>query len=109
MREARPAGPVPTRAGGSPIDPKHAEFLSAFLTASRSGDLATLTHLLASDARLVADGGGKASAALNVIEGSSRVAAFLSGAGPKGWTDDLRVDVETINGLPGVIVSSAQE
>lgn len=105
VREARPVGPAAARAAGSPIDSKHAEILSAFLAASRSGDLGTLTHLLASDARLVADGGGKATAALNVIEGSGRVAAFLAGAVRKGWRDDFRVDVETINGLPGVVVS----
>ena len=44
--------------------------------------------MLASDARLVTDGGGKAQAALNVIEGADRVAAFLVGAVRKGWTDD---------------------
>ncbi len=107
VRDARPAGAIPARAGGSPVDAKHAEIVSAFLAASRSGDLATLTQLLASDVRLVADGGGKASAALNVIEGAGRVAAFLAGAVRKGWTDDLTVEFDTINGLPGVIVSGA--
>jgi RNA polymerase sigma-70 factor, ECF subfamily len=107
VREARPAGAIPTPAEGSPVEAKHAEIVSAFIAASRSGDLATLTLLLASDVRLVADGGGKASAALNVIEGSGRVAAFLAGAVRKGWTDDLRVEFDTINGLPGVIVIGA--
>jgi RNA polymerase sigma-70 factor, ECF subfamily len=105
VREARPAGAIPDRAASSPVDPKHAELVSAFLAASRSGDVATLTSLLASDARLVADGGGKASAALNVLEGAVRVATFLAGATRKGWRDDFRVDFDTINGLPGVIVS----
>ena len=81
------------------------QLVSAFISASRSGDLAALTGLLASDARLVADGGGKASAALNVLEGAARVAAFLAGAVRKGWSDDFRVDFDTINGMPGVIVS----
>lgn len=107
VRRARPAGPVPARPAGSPVDAKHAELVAAFVTASRSGDLATLTRLLASDARLVADGGGKAAAALNVIEGAGRVSAFLAGAVRKGWTDDLTVHVETINGLPGAIVTGA--
>ena len=79
--------------------------MSAFLTASRSGDLATLTSLLASDARLVTDSGGKVAAALNVLEGSDRVAAFLAGVVRKGWTDDLTVRFETINGLPGLVLS----
>ena len=108
VREARPVGSRPGRAGTSPVDPKHAELLSAFMTASRSGDLDSLTRLLARDARIVTDGGGKVPAALNVIEGSDRVAAFLCGAVRKGWTNDLTVRFDTINGLPGLIVSGPE-
>ena len=106
VRDVRPgrATPPPAAASGA-IDPKHAELLSAFISASRSGDLATLTQLLASDAKLVTDGGGKVQAALNVIEGAGRVAAFLVGAVRKGWTDDVTVRFDTINGLPGLILS----
>jgi len=104
VREARPAGPAP--GPREQVDPKHAALLSAFLTASRSGDLEGLTKLLTADARLVADGGGKAQAALNVLDGAHRVAAFLAGAVKKGWTDDLRVELGTINGLPGAIISN---
>jgi RNA polymerase sigma-70 factor (ECF subfamily) len=109
VREAHPAGPsTPTpRAGRDQVDPKHEALLSAFLTASRSGDLEGLTNLLTADARLVADGGGKVQAALNVLEGAHRVAAFLAGAVKKGWTKDLRVELGTINGLPGAIISDA--
>ena len=103
VRDARPAGTVPTRSAPS-IDPKHAELVSAFITASRSGDVAALTRLLASDARMVTDGGGKVAAALNVIEGADRVAAFLAGVVRKGWTDDLTLRFDTINGLPGFLL-----
>lgn len=103
VREARPEGTISTRPAS--VDAKHAELLSAFLTASRSGDAAALTRLLATDAKLVTDSGGKVAAALNVIEGADRVAAFLAGVVRKGWTDDLTVRVDTINGLPGLIVS----
>jgi RNA polymerase sigma-70 factor, ECF subfamily len=105
VREARPAGAIPTRAGSSSVDAKHAELVSAFITALRSGDVATLTRLLASDARLVSDGGGKVAAALNVIEGAERVAAFLAGVARKGLSNDTTVRFDTINGLPGLIVS----
>jgi RNA polymerase sigma-70 factor (ECF subfamily) len=105
VREARPGSAMPTRAESGSADTKHAELVSAFITASRSGDVATLTRLLASDAKVVTDGGGKATAALNVIEGASRVAAFLTGVARKGWTDDWTVRFDTINGLPGLIVS----
>jgi RNA polymerase sigma-70 factor (ECF subfamily) len=69
------------------------------------GDVATLTRLLASDARVVSDGGGKVVAALNVIEGAERVAAFLAGVVRKGWTDDMTLRFDTINGLPGLMMS----
>ncbi len=103
VRESRPAGAVP--APGSSLDPKHTELVSAFITASRSGDVAALTRLLASDARVVSDGGGKVPAALNVIEGADRVAAFLAGVVRKGWTNETAARFETINGLPGLILS----
>jgi RNA polymerase sigma-70 factor (ECF subfamily) len=103
IRKARPGGSL--RAGSGSIDPRHAELLWAFTTASRSGDIATLTRLLATDAKLVSDGGGKVPAALNVIEGADHVAAFVAGAVRKGWTDDVTVRFDTINGLPGLILS----
>jgi RNA polymerase sigma-70 factor (ECF subfamily) len=105
VRDARPRGVMPARGVSSTIDPKHAERVSAFITASRSGDIATLTRLLTSDARLVTDGGGKVPAALNIIEGADRVAAFLAGVVHKGWTDEMSVRLDTINGLPGLIMS----
>ena len=105
VREARPAGVVPARSGSSGANPRHGELVAAFMTASRSGDTATLTQLLARDAKVVTDGGGKVAAALNVIRGADRVAAFLIGVTRKGWSDDLTVRFAMINGLPGVIVS----
>jgi RNA polymerase sigma-70 factor (ECF subfamily) len=102
VRESRPQAP---RSASSSIDPKHAELVSAFITASRSGDIATLTRMLASDARVVSDGGGKVPAALNVIEGADRVAAFLAGVVRKGWTDEMTVRFDTINGLTGLMMS----
>ena len=99
VREARPTG------ARAPRRDTHAELLSAFITASRSGDVAALTRLLARDARIVTDGGGKVAAALNVIDGADRVAAFLSGVIRKGWTDDMIVRFGTINGLPGLLVT----
>jgi RNA polymerase sigma-70 factor (ECF subfamily) len=104
VRQARPRGVAPQRQPADAIDPKHAQLVSAFIAASRSGDIDTLMRLLASDARVVTDGGGKVTAALNVIEGADRAAAFLTGVVRKGWTDDLTVRMAVINGLPGVLV-----
>ena len=105
VRTARPAGGTPAHGPSGSIDAKHAQLLSAFISASRSGDIATLTRLLASDAKFVSDGGGKAPAALKVIEGADRVAAFLAGVVRKGWTDEVSMRFDTINGLPGLILS----
>jgi RNA polymerase sigma-70 factor (ECF subfamily) len=103
VRESQPrlTAPAPSAAAAT----THAELISAFMHATTSGDLEGLMRLLARDARLVSDGGGKVPAALNVIEGAQRVAAFLTGAVRKGWTDELTVRFDTINGLPGLIVT----
>ena len=105
VRTSRPAGAASSHGPSSAVDEKHSQLVSAFLSAARSGDVAGLTRLLASDVRLVTDGGGKVPAALNVIEGADRVASFLVGTVRKGWTDEMSVRFDTINGLPGQIVS----
>jgi RNA polymerase sigma-70 factor (ECF subfamily) len=105
VRELRPAA-IQSRPATT-VDPKHAELLSAFVSASRSGDVDSLKRLLASDAKVVTDGGGKVVAALNVIEGADRAAAFLTGAVRKGWKDDFSLRFGTINGLPGLIIDGA--
>ena len=105
VRENRPAA-IARTALPHALDPKHAELLSAFVTATRTGDLDRLTRLLAADARVVTDGGGKVAAALNVIEGAGRAAAFLVGATRKGWRDDFSLRFETVNGQPGVVIDS---
>jgi RNA polymerase sigma-70 factor (ECF subfamily) len=116
VRDARPRGataPPPRsgeRLGG--IDAKHVALMSAFAAATESGDLAALTHLLASDVRVVTDGGGKVASALNVIEGAERAARFLIEVTRKRpgawWRDDFRTRFATINGLPGVIVDAPE-
>src|SRR6185503_6992371 len=104
VREARPKALTPPQGPSNAIDPKHAELLSAFISASRSGDIEALTRMLASDARLVTDGGGKVQAALNVIDGADRVARFLAGVVRKGFTDEMSVRFEMVNGLPGLLI-----
>jgi RNA polymerase sigma-70 factor, ECF subfamily len=104
VRALRPraATAPPTRSGE--IDAKHAQLMSAFVEATRSGDLNVLTQLLASDVRVVTDGGGRVAAALNVLDGTDRASRFLVGATRKGWREDFTLRFATINGLPGVIV-----
>jgi RNA polymerase sigma-70 factor, ECF subfamily len=108
VRAARPRGVVAAAPHAGEIDPRHAQLMSAFVAASRSGDLDGLTRLLARDVRVVTDGGGKAAAALNVLEGADRAARFLAGATRKGWRDDFTLRFATINGLPGIIVDAPE-
>jgi RNA polymerase sigma-70 factor (ECF subfamily) len=103
VRAVRPRGPTAPE-----IEAKHTQLISAFLEAARSGDLHGLTQLLASDVRVVTDGGGKAAAALNVLDGADRAARFLVGATRKGWREDFTLRFATINGLPGVIVDAPE-
>ena len=79
---------------------------SAFQAAMFTGDLQTISQMLAEDAVLYTDGGGKRRAALNPIYGKDKILRFLVGVGTKNPLpkpgDVKRVD---INGLPGFVVS----
>jgi RNA polymerase sigma-70 factor (ECF subfamily) len=71
-----------------------------FLAVAQGGDLATLTGLLADDAVLISDGGGKAQAAPNPIRGADRIARFLQ-AGLQKSPPGSTFRVVTVNGGVG--------
>jgi len=110
VRASRPRGVSPPPSSGE-VDAKHARLLSAFSAAVASGDLNTLTQLLAADARVITDGGGKVRSAPNTIEGAGRVAHFLVDVTRKRpdawWRDDFRMRFALVNGLPGIVVDSS--
>jgi RNA polymerase sigma-70 factor, ECF subfamily len=108
VRAVRPRGTAPPTVRQGQINVKHTRLMSAFVTATQSGDLNALIQMLANDVRVETDGGGKVPAALNVIEGADRAARFLIGVTRKGWRDDFTLRFETINGLPGVIVDGPE-
>jgi len=112
VRAVRPRGASEPTTRSDEIDAKHARLLSAFAAATQSGDLNALTKLLASDVRVVTDGGGKVRSALKEIDGADRAAKFLVEATRKRpgawWRDDFTVRFATINGLPGVIVDAPE-
>jgi RNA polymerase sigma-70 factor (ECF subfamily) len=112
VRQSRPRGAIVPATRSGEVDPKHAKLMSAFAAATQSGDLNALTELLASDVRIVTDGGGKVRAALNVIEGADRAARFLIDVTRERpdawWRKDFRSRFATINGLPGVIVEGSE-
>src|SRR5262245_46097136 len=109
---ARPRGTTGPPGLSGAIDAKHVQLITAFAAATQSGDLNALMQLLANDARVVTDGGGKVRVALNVIEGAGRVAQFLVDATRKRpdawWREDFTLRFATINGMPGVIVDAPE-
>lgn len=112
VRTARPRGATVTRQHPDGIDSKHAQLMSAFAAATEAGDLYALMQVLASDVRVVTDGGGKVRAALKVIDGADRVANFLVEVKRKRpdswWQEDFRLRMGTVNGLPGFIVDTPE-
>ena len=82
---------------------EHAALLEAFLSAAQLGDLSELEKLLAADAELIADGGGKVVAALKPILGAGAVARFMAGIARKAWPG-ISVVIEPVNGVPAAIV-----
>jgi RNA polymerase sigma-70 factor, ECF subfamily len=84
--------------------PGEAERLTGeFLQACASGDLNGLMRILAADAVLYSDGGGKVLAARAPIRGADRVARFFVGIMKKAPAD-LVVRHVRVNGRPGVVV-----
>jgi RNA polymerase sigma-70 factor (ECF subfamily) len=112
VRAERPGGSRRPSARSGEIDAKHAQLLSAFMAATRAGDVEALTQLLARDARVVTDGGGKVRSSLDVIEGADRVARFLvEVTRPRPgqwWRADFTVRLATVNGLPGIVVDAPE-
>ena len=76
----------------------------AFFRASKTGDMEALTRMLAQDAVLVSDGGGKATAALNPIYGRDKVMRLAAGLARKtGAQLPPRWRFAVVNGLPAIL------
>ncbi len=83
----------------------------AFVAAAATGDVGVLAHLLADDAVLYTDGGGKRRAALRPILGKDRIVRFYAGVRAKvgaGAFTAERVEATTLNGLPGFVFHTAE-
>ena len=79
------------------------ELAARFFAAAHAGDLDGLVAALREDVRAYSDGGGKASAAVNVLAGTERVARYVIGAGRR-FTVGLQLEPAELNGLPGLIM-----
>ena len=83
--------------------------VQAFYAASRTGDLAGLSKLLADNVVFQADGGGKRTAATSILHGIAQVAQFIAGFGQKsfaqhGWPP---VRFTRVNNMPGLATIEA--
>jgi RNA polymerase sigma-70 factor (ECF subfamily) len=75
-----------------------------FLAAAVNGDVEALLVAMAPGVVLIADGGGKVTAARRPIVGADKVARFLAAVGPQGaHLPGLRVEVSELNGAPAVV------
>lgn len=84
-------------------DAHQQELLDRFLDALRSGDPSQLEQMLTSDAELWGDGGGKVTAALNIIKTTPKVSQFLAGVWEKSW-HKVEFSEIRLNGSLGFLV-----
>ena len=88
-----------------PAAPARADGLAErFVAACRAGDVKAVEAMLAEDAEVHSDGGGKATAARVVIRGRDKVTRFLTGVLRKPKFQDAGVAV--VNGEPGLVFRS---
>ncbi|MER5437657.1 RNA polymerase sigma factor SigJ [Streptomyces sp. NPDC002790] len=88
------------------VDPvQQRDLTERFLAAASEGDLDGLMAMLAPDARLVGDSGGKARAPLRVIETADKVGRFVQGAVRQGGSEGFELRIVEFNGVLGVLVT----
>ncbi len=80
------------------------EIVRRFRHAYATGNAEELLVVLHTDATLVADGGGKAPAAIHPVLGADRIAKFVVGlAGKMRWSES-DFQLVTVNGAPGLLM-----
>jgi RNA polymerase sigma-70 factor, ECF subfamily len=78
----------------------------ALLNAITNDDAAALQQLLTDEVLFVSDGGGKVPSASVPVTGSERVTQLLLGLKRKGAAGVRRIELVTLNGLPGYALFS---
>ncbi|WP_415659337.1 RNA polymerase sigma factor SigJ [Roseateles sp.] len=78
--------------------------VNAFMDAVRSEDVSALARLLAEDAVLMADGGGKVSAVPRPLHGGGQVARVFIGFAQLPTSQGWRLLPARVNGLPGLLI-----
>ncbi|MCX5132362.1 RNA polymerase sigma-70 factor [Streptomyces sp. NPDC060011] len=80
------------------------ELAGRFFDAFREGDVDGLRELLAGDARLVGDGGGKAPQVMGGVSGADNVARLLAAFAPGFDRVGVTLRQHEVNGLPGAVL-----
>jgi RNA polymerase sigma-70 factor (ECF subfamily) len=96
LRESRPRFTASRR--------ESEEIVGRFRRACASGNVEELMGVLHADAKLVADGGGKAASATRPVLGADRVAKFVLGYARKAQYSEQDFQLVTINGAPGLLL-----
>lgn len=78
------------------------KLLKTFVDAIQKGDIREIESVLAEEAILYSDGGGKVTAARKPVSGANNIARFLAGIRKK-TTRNLHLEFTHINGTPGVL------
>ncbi len=79
----------------------HLRLLHAFADAAGKGDMSRMRELLAEDAELFSDGGGKVRAFTQVLRGAQRLAQLYY-AVTRRHAPAMRMEVVDVNGVPGL-------
>lgn len=93
---------VQARAPHAPVDRStHEEVLKRFVAALEGGSITELLDILAPDAVLISDGGGKRQAALRPIQGAEKIIRWLAGVAAK-QAGKGEARFTSLNGQPAV-------
>jgi RNA polymerase sigma-70 factor (ECF subfamily) len=84
------------------------EVARRFFAAAGGGDLDSLLELLAPDATMTGDGGGKAVALASTLTGADRIARFLFGL-IRRYGKDTSLELTWVNGEPGAVTYDADQ
>ncbi|GAB3495379.1 RNA polymerase sigma-70 factor [Nocardiopsis coralliicola] len=84
------------------------ELADRFFGAIRDGDVGGLQSLLAADAQLVGDGGGKSPQLARTVAGAAKIARLLAGALPSVLEVGATIEPCDVNGGAGAVLQDAQ-
>ncbi|KOV57877.1 RNA polymerase sigma24 factor [Streptomyces sp. MMG1121] len=85
------------------------ELAERFFFALREGDVDCLRELLAADAQMVGDGGGKTPQLARAVSGADNVARLLASIIPTLVRVDVTLEAREVNGQPGAIFRDRDE